>query len=376
MKKPVTILYMSAWAPETPYNDLPDLPDWDLLETKSVLKSTASARAAIAALNQAARSMPNPTVLINTIPLLEAQASSEIENVVTTTDRLFKFSSSTTNAADSATREALRYRRALYEGFVNLRQRAVLTPATAMEICSTIKMRTMSLRDGPGTYIGNPITKRAIYTPPDSEPVIREKLDHWAQFVNSPSSVDPLVKMAAAHYQFEAIHPFEDGNGRTGRVLNVLSLVADDVLVLPILYLSRFIIMNKSEYYRRLLAVTADGDWDGWLIFMLEGMRQTADFTLDQIAAFRGLHEEFKEHLRALFNGVNADLLEVLFEQPYCRTQDVVGRCHVSRPTAANWLKTLVEAGHLQSLKEGKERLYINHQFLEMLLQPERATSW
>lgn len=319
--------------------------------------------------------MPNPTVLINTIPLLEAQASSEIENVVTTTDKLFKFSGSETSAADSATREALRYRRALYEGFVNLRERAVLTPATAVEICSTIKMRTTRLRDGPGTYIGNPTTKRAIYTPPDSEPVIREKLDHWAQFVNSPSSVDPLVKMAAAHYQFEAIHPFEDGNGRTGRVLNVLSLVADDILVLPILHLSRFIIMNKSEYYQRLLAVTADGDWDGWLIFMLEGIRQTADFTLDQIAAFRGLQEEFKEHLRALFNGVNADLLEVLFEQPYCRTQDVVSRCHVSRPTAANWLKALVQAGYLQSLKEGKERLYINHRFLETLLQRERTSS-
>ncbi len=317
--------------------------------------------------------MPNPTVLINTIALLEAQASSEIENVVTTTDKLFRFSGSETSATDSATREALRYRRALYEGFAQLERRAVITPATTVEICSTIKMRTMAVRNGPGTYIGNPATNRAIYTPPDSESVIREKLDNWAQFVNSASNIDPLVKMAAAHYQFEAIHPFEDGNGRTGRVLNVLSLVSDDILVLPILYLSRFIIMNKNEYYQRLLAVTAEGDWDGWLNFLLEGTRQTADFTLDQIAAFRGLQEEFKEYLRSVFNGVNADLLEVLFEQPYCRTQDVVTRCHVSRPTAANWLRSLAEAGHLHSLKEGRERLYINHRFLEMLIQPESS---
>ncbi len=304
--------------------------------------------------------------MINTIPLLEAQASSEIENIVTTTDDLFKFAEHE-GQANPATREALRYRRALHEGFTAIQARSVITPATAVHVCSTIKMRSMNVRALPGTFIGNPLTHEAIYTPPNGESAIRDKLDRWAQFLNADSGIDPLVRMAAAHYQFEAIHPFSDGNGRTGRVLNVLSLVADNVLSLPILYLSNFIITHKNDYYRLLLAVTAEGAWEEWLLFMLSGVQQTADLTLKKVEDLRLLQTEFKELLRVHLNSVNADFLEVLFEQPYCRTANVVERCNVSRPTATSWLNKLVEADVLLTVKEGRERLYINQRFLTLL---------
>lgn len=358
---------MSLWDAELPYNDLPAVPNSDMLETRAVLKAAANARAAVAALNQAANSLPNPAVLINTISLLEAQASSEIENIVTTSDDLFKFAGHEGQTTDPATREALQYRRALYEAFTSLRSRPVITPATAIQVCSTIKMRSMNVRTLPGTFIGNPITHKAIYTPPEGESIIRDKLDQWANFLNADSGIDPLVRMSAAHYQFEAIHPFEDGNGRTGRVLNVLSLVADNVLALPILYLSSYIINNKNDYYRLLLSVTSHGAWEDWLLFMLSGVQKTADLTLAKIEDLRSLQIEFRELLREHLGAVNADLLEVLFEQPYCRTSDVVGRCGVSRQTAGLWLRKLVQAEVLTSVKEGRERLYINNRFLKLL---------
>lgn len=359
-----------TWSASQPYNDLPELPPAIELETKAVLKAAIEARAALAALEQAASSIPNPIVLINSIPILEAQASSEIENIVTTTDELFKYAQDERGAANPATREALQYRTALFEGF-RLAQSRPLNTTTAVEVCSIIKQREMPIRKLPGTYIGNPDTHEAIYTPPVGADLIKAKLSNWEKFIHESGHLDPLIIMAVAHYQFEAIHPFEDGNGRTGRVLNVLVLIAAGLLSQPILYLSRYIIENKGAYYRLLQRVTADGDWQSWILFMLEGIRDTAVFTMKKIAAIKDLEHEFQTSLRQLYGSVNADFLAILFEQPYSRIANVMARCAISRPTATSWLNTLADSGLLVKIPVGRERLYVNVQFMDALTRDE-----
>lgn len=359
---------MSTWSPKVPYNDLPKLPPTAAVETVPVLKLTIEARSALAALEQAARTMTNPSALINAIPLLEAQASSEIENIVTTADELFKHANDEASA-DPSTREALRYRTALFEGFGMVRERGIVTTNTARGICSTIKTHGIDIRTGTGTYIGNPVTKVAVYTPPEGREVIDGKLGDWEKFVNGDDGLDPLIRMALAHYQFEAIHPFDDGNGRTGRILNVLMLVAAGLLSQPILYLSRYIINNKNEYYSSLLAVTAEGAWDEWIRFMLEGVRQTSLSTLAKIGRVQDLQQEMKQEIAATGpSGGHIALLDVLFEQPYCRITNVMSACKVSRPTATKWLKSLAERGVLTEHQVGRELLFINHSFMDLLV--------
>jgi Fic family protein len=358
------------WSPFVANNALAPLPPKADIETKAILKATIEARAALASLEQAATSLPNPTVLINSIPILEAQASSEIENIVTTTDDLFRYAQDETAASNPATREALRYRTALFEGFKRAQSRP-LNANTAIEICSIIKQREMPLRSRPGTFIGNPTTHEAIYTPPDDGALIKSLLSNWERFVHQSRGIDPLIVMAVAHYQFEAIHPFEDGNGRTGRVMNVLVLVAAGLISQPILYLSRYIIENKGTYYRLLQGVTATGDWQSWILYMLEGIRQTANFTLRKIAAIRGLQTEYQDRLRDVQGSVNADLLQTLFEQPYSRIANVMARCGVSRPTATGWLNALADADLLVKIKAGRELLYVNLPFMQVLTRDE-----
>ena len=311
--------------------------------------------------------MTNASVLINAIPLLEAQASSEVENIVTTTDELFLHALDE-SSANPATREALRYRTALFEGFHIVADRGIVTANTARDVCSIIMKHTMDLRTAGGTYIGNPVTHTAIYTPPEGYDVIDAKLSDWELFVNAAQGYDPLVRMAVAHYQFEAIHPFDDGNGRTGRVLNVLMLVAAKLLDFPVLYLSRFIIQNKSEYYRRLLAVTADGAWTDWVLYMLEGVRQTAASTLKKIEAIRMLQDQMKREIAEVIKGGHVRLLDVLFEQPYCRIANVIEACDVSRPTATKWLTALLDADVLMEYRAGRERIFINMRFMDLLV--------
>ena len=361
-----------GWAADSAYNDLPHLPPIVEMETRAVLKATVEARAALASLDQAARRMTNPTVLINSIPLLEAQASSEIENIVTTADDLFTFAQDEASASNPATKETLSYRRALFAGVSAIRARP-LSVTTAIEVCTIIKGREMNVRSLPGTYIGNPATQAAIYTPPVGESRLRDKLSNWEEFVHEPGGLDPLVTLAVAHYQFEAIHPFEDGNGRTGRILNVLMLMSLGLISEPILYLSRYIIQNKDEYYRLLLAVTRDGSWNEWVMFVLEGIRQTALSTLAKIDQIQILQDEVLLQIRTVTGGANADLLAVLFEQPYCRIANVVQRCGVSRPTATKWLNDLVTAEVLIDIRVGRERIFINTRFFTLLLRPESA---
>lgn len=359
-----------SWSPDVPFNDLPPLPPADLdLEPKPVLKATVQARTALATLAQASQLLPNPNVLIHAVPLLEAQASSEIENIVTTADELFKHADS--GGGDQATKEALRYRSALFAGVESIRNRP-LTSATAVRICSELQGREMAIRAVAGTRIANPTTRQVVYAPPEGVDLIREKLSAWERFVHAEDDLDPLVRMSVAHYQFEAIHPFHDGNGRTGRVINILMLIEAGLLHDPILYLSRAIITRKNDYYRLLRAVTADGSWIEWVLYMLDVVRDSAVSTTRKIGAIRTCQEDIAERARAATSGGrDSQFLAVLFEQPYCRINTVADRCGVSRQTASSWLHALVGAGLLLDVKVGRERLFVNHEFLDVLTRPE-----
>ncbi|MFN2318878.1 MAG: Fic family protein [Dermatophilaceae bacterium] len=359
-----------SWRPEVPFNDLPPLPPAGCdLEPKPVLKATIEARTALATLAQAGQLLPNSTILIHAVPLLEAQASSEIENIVTTAGDLFKYVDS--GGGDHATKEALRYRSALFAGADSIRTRP-LTAETAARVCSLLQGREMAVRAVPGTRIANPATREIVYAPPEGADLIREKLSAWERFVHAEDDLDPLVRMAVAHYQFEAIHPFHDGNGRTGRVINILMLIEAGLLRDPILYLSRAIIARKDDYYALLRAVTADGAWTEWVLYMLDVVRESAASTTRKIGAIRVCQEDIAERARAATpGGRDARFLAVLFEQPYCRINTVADRCDVSRQTASSWLHALVAAGLLRDVKVGRELLFVNHELLEVLTRPE-----
>lgn len=360
---------MAVFDPEQPFNQLPPLPPLADIESKPILKRCISARAALAALNQAGQLLPNQTVLINTLPLLEAQASSEIENIVTTTDRLFQFAQGMDNKADPATKEALRYRTALSDGFQGLSKKPLCT-ATAVAVCRIIKNTAMDIRKGPGTTLANDVTGQIIYTPPVGETLIREKLANWEQFLHNTTDIDPLIRLAVAHYQFEAIHPFSDGNGRTGRLLNILFLIEQGLLNLPILYLSRFIIRNKANYYRLLLEVTTDAAWEPWVLYMLEAIEETALWTNDKIGAIRRLMEHTAEYVRNQLPALyTRELVDLVFTQPYCRIGNVVEAGLAKRQTASVYLKQLSDAGVLDEIKVGREKLFIHPKFIRLLIQ-------
>ncbi len=363
---------MSAWHPEQPFNDLPPLPPAAEVETHAVLKQCIAARAALAELKQAAALIPNPAVLINTLPLLEAQASSEIENSVTTTDRLFQYQH-LGDAADPATREALRYGAALMEGFASLKD-LPLSTRTAEQVCTRIKGMDMRVRKVGGTALANQQTGEVIYTPPVGEDVLRGKLANWERYLHDARDTDPLIRMAVGHYQFEAIHPFIDGNGRTGRVLNSLFLIQEDLLGLPILYLSRYIIAHKADYYRLLLAVTREQAWQPWLLFMLRGMEETARWTVAKIAAMRELSMLTIEHIRRAAPKIySRELVELIFELPYCRIQNLVDQGLAARQAAARHLRQLVEIGVLQEQSVGREKLFIHPRLMRLLTRDDNT---
>lgn len=354
------------WQADRPYNELPGLPPNEQLETRAVLRACITARAALGELKQAAGLLPDPAMLINTLPILEAQASSEIENVVTTADALFQYVSSE-SAADSATREALRYRRALLDGFQSLGARPLST-GTAEAVCTIVMGRPMTVRRVPGTKLAGSTMGQVIYTPPEGESLLRTLLADWERFIHDRKELDPLIRMAAAHYQFEAIHPFTDGNGRTGRILNSLMLVEQDLLPMPILHLSRYMIASKAVYYERLLAVTVKQEWDPWLIYVLRGVEDTARWTTDKIGAIRRLSEATQAFVRRRLPKIySRELVDVLFEQPYCRIGNLVDAGIVGRQAASRYLKALTAAGVLRERKEGREKLFIHLRLLELL---------
>ncbi|HQV71405.1 MAG: Fic family protein [Xanthomonadales bacterium] len=358
-----------------PYNDLPPLPPVSEVESRNVLKACIEARAAVAELKSAGGLIPNQDVLVNTIPVLEAQASSEIENIVTTSDELFRFMQIQEKATDPSTKEALRYQSALRHGFASLKERP-LCINTAIEICSRLKDADMQIRRVPGVALANAVTREIIYTPPEGEAILREKLANWERFIHDAEHIDPLVRMAVAHYQFEAIHPFSDGTGRTGRVVNLLILVQTGLLDLPILYLSRYILRHRAEYYAGLLAVTRDQAWENWIVWMLTGVTETANWTRDKILAIQGLQaaaiDFVKEHARKIYS---RELVDMLFVQPYCRIGNLVEGGIAKRQTASVYLKQLADLGMLVAVEMGREKVFVHKSFLRLLQSDEHAFS-
>lgn len=356
----------SSWRPDAPYNALPDLPPAADLETKLVLKQCIPARAALAELKQAAGLIPNQGMLINTLPLLEAQASSEIENIITTTDKLFQFQN-IDERADPATREALRHSSALLEG-VRALKRHPLTTRTAEQVCTRIKGIQMHVRRVPGTALASGKDGNVIYTPPAGEDLLRTKLANWERYLHEARDIDPLIRMAVGHYQFEAIHPFTDGNGRTGRVLNSLFLIQEGLLTLPILYLSRYIIANKADYYRLLLDVTREQAWEAWVLYILKGVEETAMWTTAKIAAIRALQTMTVDHVKKAAPKIYShELVDLIFELPYCRIQNVVDREIAGRQAASRYLKQLSEIGVLEEVTVGREKLFIHPKLMHLL---------
>lgn len=377
MFKKVTNINMAdstpVWRADKPWNQLPPLPPAAELETKAILKQCITARAALAELKQAAELIPNQTMLINTIPLLEAKDSSEIENIVTTADQLFQYAQGGDNLANAATKEALRYRTALYLGYQSLATRPLCT-ATAVEVCRTIKAADLDIRRTPGTQLINDRTGEVIYTPPEGEACLRDLLANWERFLHNQTELDPLVRMAVGHYQFEAIHPFADGNGRTGRVLNILFLIQAELLTLPILYLSRHIIAHKTDYYRLLLDTTRSGNLEPWIIFMLQAVEETAKWTTAKIAAIRTLAEHTTAHVREHLPKIyTRELVDVIFEQPYCRIGNLVEKNIAQRQSASRYLKELTAIGVLREVQAGKEKLFIHPKLMQLLGRDSNA---
>jgi Fic family protein len=357
------------WRPDQPYNQIPLLPPPVDLETTQILKQCILARCAVAGLNASAELIPNQEVLTQTLPILEAQASSEIENIVTTTDKLFKYQE-IKGSMDPATKEAFRYRMALLEGFKTLSDRP-LTTGTAEKICSTLKGVSMKVRQVPGTTLTNDRTKEVIYTPPVGEDHLRSLLANWEKFLHGNEGLDPLIRMAVLHYQFEAIHPFTDGNGRTGRVINSLFMIEAKLLSRPILHLSRYIMRYRSDYYSLLLGVTREQAWEPWILYILKGVEETANWTSNKIHAMKELMGVTTKHCKHSLEKktYSKELVELLFEQPYCRIQNLVDAGVAKRQTASIYLKELARVGVLEERTEGRENLYLHTKLLKLLTQ-------
>ena len=351
-----------------PYNDLPFLPPAAALETTAVLRRAITASRALAELKGAGNLIPNQSILINSIPLQEARLSSEIENIVTTQDALFRAAVEEPGRADPPTREVLRYRTALRRGYDALQTRPIDIDLI-VEVCRVLSDGRATLRDQEPILIEDVAAGAAVYTPPRGRARIVALLQNLTDFLARPGDLDPLIRMAVAHYQFEAIHPFVDGNGRTGRILNILALVQAGLLDLPVLYLSRSIIQNKGEYYRRLRAVTEARDWEEWLLYMLAAVEETARWTTGRILAIRELFEATTERCRQELPEYmySRELVELLFVQPYVKIKFLVDAGIAKRQTAAVYLRHLEKLGILQGERHGRETIYKHPALLGLL---------
>jgi Fic family protein len=354
--------------PKQPFNDLPLLPPKRDLESKAVLKKCVAANRALAELKGAGDLIPNQAVLINAIPLQEAKLSSEIENIVTTQDALFQGALDESRVTDPATKEVLRYRAALKRGFEAV-QEGAFSLSLLEELCGVLRNEKVTFRSRQEVYIGNPAARVVIYTPPAGAAVMRKTLKNLEEFLLGEDDLDPLVRMAVAHYQFEAIHPFTDGNGRTGRILNILYLIHAGLLHIPVLYLSRHLIQHKTEYYRLLRAVTEREEWEQWLLFILTGVEETAAWTTGRILAIRDLFDETLARCRARLPAkvYSKELVELIFTQPYSKIQFLVEAGIAKRQTASEYLQALEKLGILKGEKHGREALYKHPALLKVL---------
>lgn len=358
---------MTGFKRNDPYNNLPLLPPKAFLETTKILRKTIEASRALAQLNGMLINLPNPTLFLDTIHLQEAKASSEIENIITTNDELYKAIVADKKFDNSATKEVISYKEALWRGLEIIEQKPFITTNLCIEIVQIIKKNTAGIRTTPGTSLKNP-QGETIYTPPSGEAVLRDKLANLEKFVNENPAIDPLIKMAIMHYQFEAIHPFTDGNGRTGRILLLLYLKIEKLLDIPALYLSEFIIKNKKDYYTKLRHVTEKGAWEEWILYMLEMISFTAKKGLKLLNQVNDLIQTFTEEVKTNLPKVySKDLIEILFKLPYTKRQYLIDAGLGTPKTVGNYLNELEKAGLLSSEKVGKEKLYLNFRLMKIL---------
>lgn len=347
----------------------PKLPLNRELETKTVLKKIVSANRALAELKGVANSIPNQTILINALALQEAKDSSEIENIVTTHDELYRADVGTSSISHQA-KEVQRYKEALYRGFTLISDNGLLLKKHIIEIQQVLEDNDAGIRTQSGTMLKNDKSGEIIYMPPQNHTDIQELMDNLEKYINTPEldDFDVLVKMAIVHYQFESIHPFYDGNGRTGRIINILFLILSGLLELPVLYLSSYIIKTKNDYYRLLNEVRTQEAWEEWILYILEGVEATAKDSIELISKINLLMETTKEKLSAeLPKLYSKDLLELLFSHPYTKINFLVDELGVTRKTAASYLRSIEEIGILESIKINRDLYFVNKKLFNLL---------
>jgi Fic family protein len=353
-----------------PFNELPDLPPVDFQESHEIFKHLAKASRYVGELNGLCASLPDPQLLINTIILQESKDSSAIENIVTTQDELYKAATEISTASHAA-KEVLSYREALYVGLKKMQeQKNLLLTNTMIEIVQTIKQNKSGIRNTPGTALKNAINGEVIYTPPCCEDILREKLAALERFINEPdvSTFDPLIKLALIHYQFEAIHPFADGNGRTGRIVNALYLVQQELLSQPVLYLSSYIVKYKIEYYQLLRGITEKNNWHDWVMYILTALIETAQLSTKKIRNMLSLKDETEKKMKQVLGAsFSYDLLQLMFTLPYLKIELLEKRKIAHRQTASAWLKKLTESNILKPQKMGRTTYFINYHLMEIL---------
>ena len=357
---------------------IPSLPLPYDLETKEVLKQLNRANRKLAELKGVAQTIPNERILISSLTLQEAKDSSEVENIVTTQDDLYRAGLDPSHQfINAATKEVLFYREAINEGFRMVRNKDILTLNDIKHVQEILEQNTAGFRTTPGTQLKRENDGAVIYTPPQDGMAIVRYMSNLEQFINDDhlSQLDPLIKMAIIHHQFESIHPFYDGNGRTGRIINILYLVITGLLDLPILYLSRYITHNKGEYYRLIQAIRDKitdnaAEWEAWILFMLKGVEVTAEDTISLVKNIGRLMAEYKNVIRPDFGSkYNHELLNGLFYHPYTKIDHVVANMQVSRQTASKYLDRIVALGLLKKEKMGKENYYINTRLMNLFIE-------
>ena len=357
---------------------IPSLPLPYDLETKEVLKQLNRANRKLAELKGVAQTIPNERILISSLTLQEAKDSSEVENIVTTQDDLYRAGLDPSHQfINAATKEVLFYREAINEGFRMVRNKDILTLNDIKHVQEILEQNTAGFRTTPGTQLKRENDGAVIYTPPQDGMAIVRYMSNLEQFINDDhlSQLDPLIKMAIIHHQFESIHPFYDGNGRTGRIINILYLVITGLLDLPILYLSRYITHNKGEYYRLIQAIRDKNtdnaaEWEAWILFMLKGVEVTAEDTISLVKNIGRLMAEYKSVIRPDFGSkYNHELLNGLFYHPYTKIDHVVANMQVSRQTASKYLDRIVALGLLKKEKMGKENYYINTRLMNLFIE-------
>jgi len=348
---------------------IPKLPFKEDIESKAVMKKTALARSALAEMKGAALSIPNQSILINTLSLQEAKDSSAIENIITTHDELYQADFLKNQFKTIASKEVHKYAEALRWGFETVKEKGFLSNNHLIEMQATIEENDAGFRKVPGTALKNEQTGAVVYTPPQTHDEVLEHMVNLESFMNNNelSDWDPLVKMAIIHHQFESIHPFYDGNGRTGRIINILYLVKEGMLNLPILYLSRYINQNKGDYYSLLQKVRTENAWEEWVLYILEGVEQTSMQTIKIIEGIKVLMLKSKNKIRENTKFYSQDLINNLFKHPYTKIDFVMNDLDVSRITATKYLDELAQLGILHKIKIGRDSYYINKDLFDLL---------